>query len=1039
MTPRVSIPAVALLAALLAADARPARTEPASADEASSAALRRVPSQYPTIGAALAAALPGDTVLVAPGVYGGATGETFPLLLPGDVALRSEAGAYETIVAADAAGSGPLVAARGPSAVPPGTANSGTRLEGFTIAGSGLVDLGLLIDRAGITVDRCALTGFTGLGGLAARVVGAGAPTIVRCTFGGNHRGLDLGLGVSPRIESSVFVEHDSTAFFCDGTVAASSIRCNVFFANFRDVRGPNASCLVPYFNGTNLVLDPFLCDRRAGDFRVAETSPLFDAAEALACGQVGAFGIGCARPAPILAAIVPDRLYRPEQAEVALSGPYVGPWLLARLEGPAGEIVEGTLVDADSASARFLFDLAGAPKGDWDVVLADSTGREDRLADALRVVRAETIAAPGAFGTIGAALAAAFDGDTVRVAPGVYGDATGEPAPIRLRAGIALVGSGAGVTTIRSRGGVATPGVLGDAPVVVAALGPEFGGDADSTTLLRALRVDGAGAATWGVLIAGASPTVDECVVVGSRGDAGAAGAAASAGVRIERAAPRLARNTIAQNVAGVRVGTVSAPLLEANLVAMNEVGVACEADDAIPVFLCNDFWANEDSVTTRCADPTGAGGNAALDPLFCDRLRGDLRLGAASPCAPEGSAGCGRIGALDVGCALASASRLVVVPDESPTLGDALAATVAGDTVLALPGVYGAAERFPLRLRAGRTLRGRDGAGATRVAAPDGAPPFPILLDVRGDAATTLAGLTLDGGGRVDLLVHADSARGERIDACVFLGATANGISSAAVSGGRGAIRVANSLLYGNTNGALALAGGGILLERTIVARSARYGLFCDGRGEALAVCCDVWGSGGADYAGSCAELLGLLGNVSVDPLFCSEATGDLRLRPESPLVEHCTETVGIGPFAATCLARTPAREDGGGLAADEPQPADPRADPTGVGRGALGTRGAIPERAFIDGPRPSVVAPDGRIAFRVGLREAARAGARLVTPSGRVALALLDRDLSAGVHDLALDLRAAAAAPLSPGVYLLVVDLGRDRLAARVVIHR
>ncbi len=1035
MMRRLPIWTAVLLASLLAVGERSAAGERASISAlVSRTAPLRVPSQYQTIGAAIAAALPGDTILVAPGVYGGATGEVFPLLLPGDVVLRSEAGPFETIVAADAAGTGPLIAARGPSAVSPGTANAGTRLDGFTIAGSGLVDLGLLVDRAGITVEECALTGFTGLGGLGARVIGPGAPTIVRCTIGGNQRGVELRLGVSPTIESNVFVEHDSTAFFCDGSVSASSVRCNVFFANLLDVRGPNASCLVPYFNGTNLVLDPFLCGRRSGDFRVAESSPLFDAAEALACGQVGAFGVGCARPAPILSAIVPDRLFRPEQVEIALEGSYVGPWLLARLEGPQGEIVAGTLVDADSVSARFRFDLAGQSKGDWDVVLADSTGREDRLAGALRVVRAETVAVPGAFATIAAALAAAFAGDTVRVAPGVYGDATGEPAPIRLRAGIALVGSGADVTTIRSRGGVAPPGLIVGAPTVVAALGPAFGGDADSTTILRGIRVDGAGAATWGVLVAGASPTVEECVVVGNRGEATAAG------VRVERASPRLARNTIAQNVTGVRVGTVSAPLLEANIVAMNEVGVACEADDAIPVFLCNDFWANEDSVTTRCADPTGADGNAALDPLFCDRLRGDLRIAAASPCAPEGSGGCGRVGALDVGCALPSASRLVVVPEESPTLGDALAATVAGDTVLALPGVYGASERFPLRLRAGRTLRGRDGAGPTRVTAPDGAPPLPVLLDLRGDAATALVGLTLDGGGRVDLLVHADSARGERIDACVLRGATANGISSAAVSGGRGALRVANSLLYGNTNGALAIAGGGILLERTIVARSARYGLFCDGRGEAVAVCCDVWGSGGADYAGSCAELLGILGNLSVDPLFCSEATDDLRLRPESPLATHCTETAVIGPFAATCLARTPAREEGGESGGDNSAaPTDPRAEPTGVTAGALATGGALPERAFLEGPWPSVVAADGRLAFRVGLREGGRARARLVAPSGRLALDLLDRDLPAGAHHLVLDLRAAGAAPLASGVYILVVDLGRDRLAARVVVHR
>jgi hypothetical protein len=98
-----------------------------------------------------------------------------------------------------------------------------------------------------------------------------------------------------------------------------------------------------------------------------------------------------------------------------------------------------------------------------------------------------------------------------------------------------------------------------------------------------------------------------------------------------------------------------------------------------------------------------------------------------------------------------------------------------------------------------------------------------------------------------------------------------------------------------------------------------------------------------------------------------------------------------------------------------------------------------GAPPERAFLEGPRPSVVTGDGRAAFRIGLREAARVRARLIAPSGRVARALLERDLPAGVHDLALDLRAAGAPPLASGVYFLIVDLGAERLAARVVVAR
>ena len=53
---------------------------PGFAPTAASAAVRAVPASYPTITAGIAAALPGDTVLVAPGLYTTAgSGETYPL------------------------------------------------------------------------------------------------------------------------------------------------------------------------------------------------------------------------------------------------------------------------------------------------------------------------------------------------------------------------------------------------------------------------------------------------------------------------------------------------------------------------------------------------------------------------------------------------------------------------------------------------------------------------------------------------------------------------------------------------------------------------------------------------------------------------------------------------------------------------------------------------------------------------------------------------------------------------------------------------
>lgn len=64
-----------------------------------------------------------------------------------------------------------------------------------------------------------------------------------------------------------------------------------------------------------------------------------------------------------------------------------------------------------------------------------------------------------------------------------------------------------------------------------------------------------------------------------------------------------------------------------------------------------CNDSWGNlgGDYAFAAVSDTSG---NISEDPLFCDPEAGDYTLASESPCAPANSGGCGRIGALDVGC---------------------------------------------------------------------------------------------------------------------------------------------------------------------------------------------------------------------------------------------------------------------------------------------------------------------------------------------------------------------------------------------------
>jgi hypothetical protein len=47
----------------------------------------------------------------------------------------------------------------------------------------------------------------------------------------------------------------------------------------------------------------------------------------------------------------------------------------------------------------------------------------------------------------------------------------------------------------------------------------------------------------------------------------------------------------------------------------------------------------------------------------------------------------------------------------------------------------------------------------------------------------------------------------------------------------------------------------------------------------------CCDIFGNEGGDYVGSITDLLGVDGNISVDPLFCDASGLDFRLHSDSP----------------------------------------------------------------------------------------------------------------------------------------------------------
>jgi hypothetical protein len=101
------------------------------------------------------------------------------------------------------------------------------------------------------------------------------------------------------------------------------------------------------------------------------------------------------------------------------------------------------------------------------------------------------------------------------------------------------------------------------------------------------------------------------------------------------------------------------------------------------------------------------GVDGNISADPLLCDAANGDYRLDAASPCAPLNSpAGCGLIGALDVGCGITAIDelagsprpRLQVVPNPVRSTASFTLDPAAGNWAL---DIYDAQGRFLEALR--------------------------------------------------------------------------------------------------------------------------------------------------------------------------------------------------------------------------------------------------------------------------------------------------------------------------------------------------
>ena len=165
-----------------------------------------------------------------------------------------------------------------------------------------------------------------------------------------------------------------------------------------------------------------------------------------------------------------------------------------------------------------------------------------------------------------------------------------------------------------------------------------------------------GAGAVGLGALGAGA--VVENCLFVNNRavGPNGLGGGLKTGGPVTVRGCTFWGNYapTIAGGDAVAFLNSAGGSHLENNVIAgcTGQGAVYASSSISLPS-ACNVFWENAGGLGMYYTpSPT----DRILDPLFCDVAAGDFHVMVGSPCLPEGSIGCGQIGAFGEGCGVVS-----------------------------------------------------------------------------------------------------------------------------------------------------------------------------------------------------------------------------------------------------------------------------------------------------------------------------------------------------------------------------------------------
>lgn len=253
-------------------------------------ATHRVPSDYPTIQAAIDAAALGDTVLVAPGTYTGPGNRniTFPI---GSLVLMSEGGPSQTILdcqGTDSSYQQGMTVTNGQDNI---------FIRGFTIknayAGSGAA---IYISFASPDIRDCVFVNNSAPIAGGAIWCKSGSPAIRRCTFIGNWSesggAAFLNASGTSIFADCLFAYNDSSAaVWVNRSEAMPAMFCCNIFGNPEGDWVERIAGLESVNN--NLSVDPRMCGDAVAGFRLEADSPCLP--QNNACGRlIGAIELLC-------------------------------------------------------------------------------------------------------------------------------------------------------------------------------------------------------------------------------------------------------------------------------------------------------------------------------------------------------------------------------------------------------------------------------------------------------------------------------------------------------------------------------------------------------------------------------------------------------------------------------------------------------------------------------------------------------------------------------------------------------------------------